>query len=103
MKKQHIIEVNKELCIGCSLCKTDYPVNNIDIKDKKSVIKSQACIKCGHCVAICPKAAITMTGFDEPPIEFTKQPTLDLNELLISKRSGNCECTPRRNKKLLLS
>lgn len=84
MREQHIIEVNKDLCIGCGLCKNDCPVNNIVMKDKKAVIKDQNCIKCGHCVAICPKAAITMTGFDEPSIEFTKQPTLDSNELLMA-------------------
>lgn len=87
MKEQHIIKVNKDLCIGCSLCKNDCPLNNIDIKNKKSVIKSQDCIKCGHCVAICPKEAITMTGFDESPIEFTKQPTLDSNELLMALKA----------------
>ncbi|WP_042272529.1 nitroreductase family protein [[Clostridium] dakarense] len=87
MKEQHIIEVNKDICIGCSLCKNDCPVNNIIIKDKKSVIKNQDCIKCGHCVTICPTKAITMTGFDEPPIEFTKQHTLDSNELLMAIKS----------------
>lgn len=84
MKKEHIIEVNKELCIGCALCKKDCPVNNIEMKDKKSVIKNQECIKCGHCVAICPKKAITMTGFDEEPIELAKQPTVDPDELLMA-------------------
>lgn len=84
MREQHIIEVNKDLCIGCGLCKNDCPVNNIVMKDKKAVIKDQNCIKCGYCVAICPKAATTMIGFDEPSIEFTKQPTLDSNELLMA-------------------
>lgn len=87
MEKKHIIEVNKDLCIGCSLCKNDCPVNNIVIKDKKSVIKEQDCLKCGHCVAICPKRAITMTGFDESPIEFTKQPVLNSDELLMALKS----------------
>lgn len=87
MKEQHIIEVNKDLCIGCGLCKNDCPVNNIIIKDKKSVIKNQDCIKCGHCAAICPKEAITLTGFDEPPIELSKQPILDSNELLMAIKS----------------
>jgi nitroreductase/NAD-dependent dihydropyrimidine dehydrogenase PreA subunit len=87
MKEQHIIEVNKDLCIGCSLCKNDCPVNNIIIKDKKSVIKNQDCIKCGHCAAICPKEAITLTGFDEPPIELSKQPILNSNELLMAIKS----------------
>lgn len=87
MKDQHIIEVNKNLCIGCGLCKNDCPVNNINIEEKKSVIKTQDCLKCGHCVAICPKSAITITGFDEEPIEITKQPTVDSNELLMALKA----------------
>ena len=87
MKEQHIIEVNKDLCIGCGLCKNDCPVNNIIIKDKKSVIKNQDCIKYGHCAVICPKEAITLTGFDEPPIELSKQPVLDSDELLMAIKS----------------
>ena len=42
---------------------------------------------CGHCVAICPKEAITMTGFDELPIELTNKPILDPDELLMAIRS----------------
>ncbi|MDB0440206.1 nitroreductase [Clostridioides difficile] len=87
MKYQHIIEVNKELCIGCGLCKNDCPVNNIVIENKKSVIKKQDCLMCGHCAAICPKEAITLTGFDEPPIELTNKPNLDSDELLMAIKS----------------
>ena len=32
MKYQHTIKVNKDLCIGCELCKNDCPVNNIIIE-----------------------------------------------------------------------
>ncbi|WP_460293543.1 nitroreductase family protein [Clostridium tertium] len=84
MKYQHIIEVNKDLCIGCELCKNDCPVNNIIIENKKSVIKNQDCLMCGHCAAICPKEAITITGFDEPPIELTNKSNLDSDELLMA-------------------
>ena len=87
MKYQHKIEVNKDLCIGCELCKNDCPVNNIIIENKKSVIKNQDCLMCGHCVAICPKEAITLTGFDEPPIELTNKPILDQDELLMAIKS----------------
>ncbi|MGL4740014.1 MAG: nitroreductase family protein [Sarcina sp.] len=87
MKEEHIIEVNKDLCIGCSLCKNDCPVNNISIIDNKSIIKTQECLKCGHCVAICPKKAITMTGFDEEPIEIDKQPVVDSDNLLMALKA----------------
>lgn len=87
MKYQHIIEVDKELCIGCGLCKNDCPVNNIIIENKKSVIKRQDCLMCGHCAAICPTKAITLTGFDEPPIELTNKPKLDSDELLMAIKS----------------
>lgn len=87
MKYQHIIKVNKDLCIGCGLCKNDCPVNNIIIENKKSVIKKQDCLMCGHCSAICPVNAITLTGFDEPPIELTEKPNLDSDELLIAIKS----------------
>ena len=87
MKYQHTIKVNKDLCIGCELCKNDCPVNNIIIENKKSVIKNQDCLMCGHCVAICPKEAITMTGFDELPIELTNKPILDSDELLMAIKS----------------
>ncbi len=85
--KEHIIEVNTDLCIGCGLCKKDCPANNISIKEGKVMIKGQECIKCGHCVAICPKAAVTMTGFEEAPLEYTKQPTLDSKELLMALKA----------------
>lgn len=87
MKYQHTIKVNKDLCIGCELCKNDCSVNNIIIENKKSVIKNQDCLMCGHCVAICPKEAITMTGFDELPIELTNKPILDSDELLMAIKS----------------
>lgn len=51
--------VNRDKCIGCTLCKQDCIVNDIEMIDGKSYIKNEVCIKCGHCIAICPVKAIS--------------------------------------------
>lgn len=51
--------VNQDKCIGCTLCKQDCIVNDIEMVDGKSFIKNETCIKCGHCIAICPVKAIS--------------------------------------------
>ncbi|MDS1003327.1 nitroreductase family protein [Clostridium sporogenes] len=85
--KEHIIQVDKSLCIGCGLCISDCPVNNIIIKEKKAVIKNQECIKCGHCEAICPKAAVTLTGFSEKTMEIAEKTTLNPRDLLMALKT----------------
>lgn len=82
MKNKHIIQVNYEKCIGCAMCQKDCPAFNIEIKNKKAFIKSQACIMCGHCVAVCPKNAISISGFEEKPLEIEKTVILNDEELL---------------------
>lgn len=51
--------VNVDKCIGCTLCKQDCIVNDIEMVNGKSYIKNETCIKCGHCIAICPVNAIS--------------------------------------------
>ncbi|EJO5349258.1 nitroreductase family protein [Clostridium botulinum] len=85
--KEHIIQIDKNLCIGCGLCVGDCPVNNIIIKEKKAVIKNQECIKCGHCEGICPKAAVTLTGFSEKTMEITEKSTLNPGNLLMALKT----------------
>lgn len=51
--------VNRDKCIGCTLCVQDCIVSDIEMVDGKSHIKNETCIKCGHCIAICPVAAIS--------------------------------------------
>ncbi|MGL4878739.1 nitroreductase family protein [Paraclostridium dentum] len=51
--------VIKDKCIGCTLCKQDCIVSDIEMIDGKSYIKNKTCIKCGHCIAICPVKAVS--------------------------------------------
>lgn len=51
--------VNSDKCIGCTLCKQACIVSDIVMIDGKSHIKNENCVKCGHCIAICPVKAIS--------------------------------------------
>lgn len=84
MKREHSIHIDRDACIGCGLCRRDCPANNILIEQKQAKILAQDCIFCGHCVAICPKAAVSITGFDEPPMEIKQPAALDPQELLLA-------------------
>ena len=79
---KHRIEVDKNKCIGCGLCKRDCPTANIKLEDKKAKIITMECLYCGHCEAICPKNAIRLTGFDEKSEQYNEQVRLNSKELM---------------------
>ncbi|MGL5575257.1 MAG: nitroreductase family protein [Sarcina sp.] len=79
--------VNRDLCIGCTLCKQDCIVSDIEMVDGKSHIKNDTCIKCGHCIAICPVKAISSDDEKDysmsDVIEFNKDTfTVDAENLM---------------------
>ena len=43
-----MIEIKKELCIGCGACVKDCPGKALAIEDGKAVYKKE-CIHCGKC------------------------------------------------------
>lgn len=56
--------IDTEKCIGCSLCVHDCPAKDILITaNNKAQVKNANCIKCGHCVAICPKDAASSSEY----------------------------------------
>lgn len=78
----HIINIDKDKCIGCQLCIKDCPARNIELKANKANVIDDKCIMCGHCVAICPKGAVSISGYDDS-IESKKQDVrLNANDVL---------------------
>lgn len=53
------VTVNKEECIGCSVCVSTCPFGAIIMEDGKAVI-TDACTVCGACIDVCPVNAITL-------------------------------------------
>lgn len=56
-----ITEIDNNLCTKCSLCLDECPVTLFQMEDNsypEIVDPLNSCIRCGHCVAICPPNAI---------------------------------------------
>lgn len=53
------VQVNKEECIGCSVCVSTCPFGAIVMAEGKAVI-TDGCTICGACVDVCPVTAITL-------------------------------------------
>ena len=61
MKLSNLITLSleKEKCIGCTLCQVVCPHRVLEIVTKKAVIvHKERCIECGACMSNCPVGAI---------------------------------------------
>lgn len=59
-----MINVNTEKCTGCGLCVKDCFVKDLEMFEGKARAINTVCFKCGHCIAVCPKAAIAMDDYN---------------------------------------
>ncbi len=52
-------QINKDKCVGCSLCAKKCPVSSIHgSRQEKFEISQADCVKCGNCMEVCPVGAI---------------------------------------------
>jgi nitroreductase/NAD-dependent dihydropyrimidine dehydrogenase PreA subunit len=58
-------EVDAEICAACGLCADDCPAKIIDMETGQPAIapeREENCLRCQHCMAICPSGAISILG-----------------------------------------
>lgn len=54
--------VNEDLCVQCGLCAQDCFFDLIKLDGYPQINKEESCIKCQHCLAICPTGALSILG-----------------------------------------
>ena len=86
-------KVNEDKCTHCGLCSSDCPVLIIDNKTEFPTIKEgkeENCLKCQHCLAVCPVGAISIWG-KEPENSISAKSvipqSIELENLMQTRRS----------------
>jgi len=79
-----MMNVDKDKCIGCGLCVKDCFVRDIELTDGKAKINNVTCFKCGHCVAVCPKNAVSSDEYNMEDVkDYNKEEfSIDAENLL---------------------
>lgn len=54
----HAIQIDTEICIGCSHCMRVCSTQAIRIVDGHAVIRPERCVDCGECYRVCPAGAV---------------------------------------------
>ncbi len=54
------LHINRDKCIGCTVCVKVCPFGALSMHEKKAVIKVELCTLCGACVEACKFNAITL-------------------------------------------
>ena len=73
-----MINIDQEKCIGCEECVKDCFPKDLVMKDEKAQATNTTCIKCGHCIAICPVNAASMTDYDMAEVKEYDAKTFDI-------------------------
>lgn len=74
-----MITINQDKCIGCGLCVDDCFPNDLIMEDEKAKATNTTCIKCGHCIAICPVDAVSLSDYDMTEVKDYDAHTFDIS------------------------
>lgn len=87
------ISIDASRCLGDGLCVRDCVCHCIRMKDGRAYFRDLAgcaCIRCGHCAAICPAGAVSMDGLEAGVLPRVPENTItadDFSGLAKSRRS----------------
>lgn len=82
------IQINADLCVGCEKCVKDCVSEKIKIVNGKAQFMYERCIQCGHCFAICPTGAVSMTNYEAAEeTEILNMTEFDSDKLLHAMKS----------------
>lgn len=81
------ITIDGEQCIVCSKCINDCPNSYLFLENDEIHTYQKGCMECGHCYAICPQGAITMTNYDFTDEEVVLMSEINSETLLNAMKS----------------
>ncbi|SMO72978.1 Nitroreductase [Saccharicrinis carchari] len=102
-------KINKDKCTQCGICSQECPTLIIDGKKGIPEIKEgkeKNCIKCQHCLAVCPTAALSIWGKDPDdsiPVNGEIPNSKSLERLMKTRRSIRKFKKEELSKKLVLA
>lgn len=95
MSRQISLDVDRERCARDGLCVRECPLGLIELDEtdfpRLRKAAERLCFGCGHCVAVCPKAALCLNGRDPEsltPVDRSWKPEPEkLRNFLAARRS----------------
>ena len=81
------IDIDADRCIVCSKCIDDCPNSYLFLENDEVCTGQKGCMECGHCYAICPQGAITMTNYDSIDEEVVLMSEINPETLLNAMKS----------------
>ena len=78
-----MVKIDTAKCTGCAQCVKDCFPRNIVIENAKAKTINENCMRCGHCVAVCPQQAVEITEYDMADVVEIHAPRFTAEELVL--------------------